>query len=79
MARTKLHLLALDAFADYADVMTVDRHHQRSTGNRFQCLFDDGSTLAARTMNDVRQIGDMARGCQPCENIAAQIKARMAT
>lgn len=77
MIRTKLHLLALDAFADYADVMTVDRRYQRSTGNRFQCLFDDGSTLSARTMDDVRRIGDMARGCHPGENIAAQIKARM--
>ena len=76
--RNKTHLLSLDRFASYADVMEVDARHNRQTGNRFECLFDDGSTLAARTVSDVEPIGDLARGCHAGESVAQQIKARLA-
>lgn len=78
MPRSRLHLLSLDDFATYRDVMEVDAKHSGRTGARFQCLFDDGSTLAARTKADVRQIGDLARGCHASEDIAAQVNARLA-
>ena len=75
--RNKTHLLSLDRFASFADVMEVDAHHNRRTGTRYQCLFDDGSTLAARTVADVERIGDLARGCHEAADVAAQVRARL--
>lgn len=77
MRHNKPHLLSLDRFAAYSDIMTVDARHNRRTGDRYQCLFDDGSTLNARTVADVERIGELARGCHAGDNIAQQIKGRM--
>lgn len=74
---TRKSPLSLERFAAYSDVMEVDARHNRKTGNRFECLFDDGSTLPARTAGDVQRIGELARGCHPGDNIAAQIRAKM--
>lgn len=74
----RISRLSLDEFASFGDVMEVDSKHNRRSGTRYECLFDDGSTISARTKADVRRIGELARGCDSTKgSISGQIRTML--